>query len=350
MSKNQNKQQNEEREVRGLLDPKIDYVFKRIFGHAGNEDITKDLLSSIIKEKISDVRVDCNPITEKDLLDDKIGILDIKAKLNNNTNCNIEMQVVDKKNVEKRILFYWSKMYTTSIGSGDDYDKLEKSIVILFTDYNLKKLEKVNKFITKWNIREEENPKIILTDVLEIYIIELEKFSKLTKTRANQNLNFWIDFIKNPEVVKMSKKILFNRFGEPYQPNQNINAKLDTLIDIVSDIKTDVSGLKNDVAELKTDVSGLKNDVAELKTDVSGLKNDVAELKTDVSGLKNDVAELKTDVSALKENFVGLRKDVENTKSAIVEIKADINSARWQVIVLVIAVVAMVAAIISALK
>lgn len=212
MSKNQTKQQNEGREVRGLLDPKIDYVFKRIFGHAGNEDITKDLLSSIIKEKISDVRVDCNPITEKDLLDDKIGILDIKAKLNNNTNCNIEMQVVDKKNVEKRILFYWSKMYTTSIGSGDDYDKLEKSIVILFTDYNLKKLEKVNKFITKWNIREEENPKIILTDVLEIYIIELSKGENILKKMnnkdiSNNSLNTWLQFINNPEaIVDMNNK------------------------------------------------------------------------------------------------------------------------------------------------
>ena len=202
--KQQNKKEKEE--VQGLLDPKIDYVFKRIFGHTGNEDITKALLSSIIKDKISDVRVDCNPITEKDLLDDKIGILDIKAKLNNNINCNIEMQVVDKKNIEKRILFYWSKMYTMSIESGDDYEKLEKSIVILFTDYNLQKLEKVKSFITKWNIREEDNPKIILTDALEIYIIELSKGKELlrnvSKKEQNQNsLNTWLQFINNPEVV-----------------------------------------------------------------------------------------------------------------------------------------------------
>ena len=199
-------------EVQGLLDPKIDYVFKRIFGHTGNEDITKALLSSIIKDKISDVRVDCNPITEKDLLDDKIGILDIKAKLNNNINCNIEMQVVDKKNVEKRILFYWSKMYTMSIESGDDYEKLEKSIVVLFTDYNLQKLEKVNKFITKWNIREEENPKIILTDALEIYIIELSKGKELMENMSKEeqtknSLNTWLQFINNPEaIVDMENK------------------------------------------------------------------------------------------------------------------------------------------------
>ena len=209
-AKQQNKKEKEEEQ--GLLDPKIDYVFKRIFGHTGNEDITKALLSSIIKDKISDVRVDCTPITEKDLLDDKIGILDIKAKLNNSINCNIEMQVVDKKNVEKRILFYWSKMYTMSIESGDDYEKLEKSIVVLFTDYNLQKLEKVNKFITKWNIREEENPKIILTDALEIYIIELSKGKELMKNMSKEeqtknSLNTWLQFINNPEaIVDMENK------------------------------------------------------------------------------------------------------------------------------------------------
>ena len=49
--------------------------------------------------------------------------------------------------------------------------------------------------MTKWNIREEENPKIILTDDLEFYIIELEK------VKENSVLKSWLEFIKNPRVV-----------------------------------------------------------------------------------------------------------------------------------------------------
>ena len=60
---------------------------------------------SIIPDKIEEIKLDCNPITEKELSEDRVGILDIKAKLNNNVNCNIEMQIVDKNNIEKRILF-----------------------------------------------------------------------------------------------------------------------------------------------------------------------------------------------------------------------------------------------------
>ena len=74
-----------------LLNPKSDYVFKRIFGYSGNEEITKNFLQAITNEKIEKIELDCNPITEKNLLDDKVGILDIKAKLNDNTNCKNEL-------------------------------------------------------------------------------------------------------------------------------------------------------------------------------------------------------------------------------------------------------------------
>ena len=183
-----------------LLDPKNDYVFKRIFGQTGNEDITKSFLSSIIPDKIEKIELDCNPIMDKDLLDDKLGILDIKAKLNNNIVCNIEMQICDKKNIEKRLLFYWSKMYAQGIKQGQDYEELKRTIVILISDYNLEKLKEIPEHVTKWNIREEKYGKIILTDVLEIYIIELNKL-KNGAVKDNQELNSWLYFIKNSKVV-----------------------------------------------------------------------------------------------------------------------------------------------------
>ena len=137
---------------------------------------------------------------DKDLLDDKLGILDIKAKLNNNIVCNIEMQICDKKNIEKRLLFYWSKMYAQGIKQGQDYEELKRTIVILISDYNLEKLKEIPEHVTKWNIREEKYGKIILTDVLEIYIIELNKL-KNGAVKDNQKLNSWLYFIKSSKVV-----------------------------------------------------------------------------------------------------------------------------------------------------
>ena len=190
--------------IANLLNPKNDYVFKRIFGQIGNEDITASLISAIIGKKITNVELDNNTILEKDLFDDKVGILDIKAKIDSNVNCDIEMQVVDKNNIERRIVFYWSKSYSRSIKSGNDYTELEKTIVILITDYELESLKEIPKYQTKWQIREEEYHQVILTDVMELYIIELPKFMKYKENNRKQ-MNSWLKFIENPEVVKMDE-------------------------------------------------------------------------------------------------------------------------------------------------
>ena len=197
------------------MNPKNDYVFKRIFGYSGNEDITKSLLSSIIPDQIQEITLDCNPITEKDLIDDKIGILDIKAKLNNNINCNIEMQMVNQKYIIERLLFYWSKMYSSSIKSGGKYSNLKRTIAILISNQPLDKLKDVPDFLTKWNITAENYRHLVLTNALEIFIIELKKANAIT-SQNNTALDSWLQFINNPEVnlrmeneeIKKAKKVL----------------------------------------------------------------------------------------------------------------------------------------------
>ena len=191
------------KEKQELLSPKNDYVFKRIFGYQGNESITKSFISAALNQNITDVVLGNDVTLPKDVLDDKVGILDIKAKIDGHINCDIEMQVVDQKNIEKRILFYCSKMYVQSMKSGMDYFDAEKSIAILISNYELPSLQKIQKYVSKWNIREEEYSDIILTDAIEIIIIELTKFEKYKNDAA---LSSWVKFINNPKVIDMSNE------------------------------------------------------------------------------------------------------------------------------------------------
>ena len=74
-----------------IMHPTNDYVFKRLFGFVGNEEITKGLLNSIIDDvHINRVELDCKEILEQDLKSDKFGILDIRAVLDNNIQCDVE--------------------------------------------------------------------------------------------------------------------------------------------------------------------------------------------------------------------------------------------------------------------
>ena len=135
----------------------------------------------------------------------RFGILDIKAKINNNINCNIEMQVANRKDIEKRIMFYWGKIYTGSISSGEKYSKLEKTVSIIFVDFEIENLKCIPKYVSKWGVREEDFPsKTILTDVMEIYIIELPKVKKY-QNKSSEDLKSWVKFINNPEVVELEK-------------------------------------------------------------------------------------------------------------------------------------------------
>ena len=162
-----------------------------------------NFLSATLNQNITEVSLESDATLPNDILDDKVGILDVKAKIDGHINCDIEMQVVNKKNIEKRILFYCSKMYIQSIKSGKDYSTAEKSIAILVSDYELDSLKKVEKYSSKWNFREEEYSNFILTDAIEVIIIELSKFEKYKNDTA---LASWVKFINNPKVIDMSNQ------------------------------------------------------------------------------------------------------------------------------------------------
>ena len=118
------------------------------------------------------------------------------------------MQVVPFNNLPKRLLFYWSKLYSKTINSGESYNLLQKAIVILIADFDFKKfdnLKDIPKFHTKWQIREETLTKYILTDVFEIHIISLKLVEKLFKKGYNEDskdLIGWLKFIKEPSSLE----------------------------------------------------------------------------------------------------------------------------------------------------
>ena len=66
--------------------------------------------------------------------------------------------------------------------------------------------KEIPKYLTKWNLREKDFPKIVLTPVSEIYIIELRKFKEYQKEEKYKQLNSWIKFIEIPDEIDMKKE------------------------------------------------------------------------------------------------------------------------------------------------
>ena len=204
----------------------MDIIFQAIFGEVGSENITKDFLEKILKRKIEKISLDKNPILRRELKDDKLGVLDIITELDGKEKCNIEMQLIDKNNIIERMLYYWSKMYTRQIKAGDDYNKLEKTIVILIADFNIKGLEEVE-YHSTWKIIETNSvKKLILTDKFGLDIIELLKI----KGRENEKdqLLDWLIFLENPESERVTRKM---------EENENLKEAVEKLDRISEDEK-----------------------------------------------------------------------------------------------------------------
>lgn len=190
------------------LSPKLDVVFQALFGEVGNESITKGFLEAILERKIDSIDLSRNPILRREFKDEKLGVLDIIAKLDENEICNIELQIVDKKNIIERILYYWSRLYSRQIKSGEDYKILQKAIVILITDFKIENLEELD-YHSRWKIMEDkQGKKIILTQKLEIDIIELPKI--IGKEKEQDNLLDWLYFLENPKSERVTEKMKEN--------------------------------------------------------------------------------------------------------------------------------------------
>ena len=190
------------------LSPKLDVVFQALFGEVGNESITKGFLEAILERKIDSIDLSRNPILRREFKDEKLGVLDIIAKLDKNEICNIELQIVDKKNIIERILYYWSRLYSRQIKSGEDYKILQKAIVILITDFKIENLEELD-YHSRWKIMEDkQGKKIILTQKLEIDIIELPKI--IGKEKEQDNLLDWLYFLENPKSERVTEKMKEN--------------------------------------------------------------------------------------------------------------------------------------------
>ena len=182
-----------------LLKVTNDYVFKRIFGKKGNEDITRSFIEAVTSEYYEDINLEDTPILERDLLENKMGILDVKVVANEINDIDIEMQVTKSEHIAERILWYWAKMYASSIEKGEGYSSTKRAICIMIADFKVERLKEIENYHTKWNIREEEKRDIILTDKLEIHIIEL---AKLKDKDSKEKLKEWCKFIKAPESVE----------------------------------------------------------------------------------------------------------------------------------------------------
>lgn len=175
-----------------LLSPKVDIIFKMLFGDERNKDLTIKFISAVLGYKDGELEdISFYDIhLKQESINDKLEILDIKAKLSNGNVVDIEMQARSIPDIRNRISYYKSNMITEQIGDGSSYSELKpvKSIIVADFDF-IPESEKCHTIFQMLE-KDEHFP---FNDLEEIHVLNLKKLSKLT----DESLLCWLKFINS---------------------------------------------------------------------------------------------------------------------------------------------------------
>ncbi|MDY3001879.1 MAG: Rpn family recombination-promoting nuclease/putative transposase [Romboutsia timonensis] len=278
---------------RTLLNPKIDFVFKKIFGSEEHPEILISFLNAVLKPKKPIVSVEIkNSDLEKEYIEDKFSRLDVKALTSNKEIINIEIQLKNEYNMIQRSLYYWSKLYEEQLSEGDRYDKLSRTVCINILDF---KYLKNDRFHNGYRLKEIETNEE-LTDLQEIHFIEIPKLKRFESTEEIVDLlEGWVEFLRDPESevirkLEMSNKEIREAKDELYRLSRNSKERELYYLREKS-LRDEISALAN--AKEKGLKEGLKQGLLEGKLESARSFLDILDDDTIATKLNIDVDIIK---------------------------------------------------------
>ena len=178
-------------EINPELKMKSDIMFKAFYGRKENEEFLQDFLEAVLEEKIKIKKVMHDVRLEQLAKEQKFGILDLGVELEDGEFINVEIQIKNYKNIEKRTTFYACKKLIEQLGPGEDYRQLKPTIIIAILDYSFIKLPE---YITETVRVVKEHREYEINNDVKYYYIELEKFRNQNPDMT-QKENQWLSFL-----------------------------------------------------------------------------------------------------------------------------------------------------------
>ena len=201
------------------FNPLNDYFIRYLFTDKGSsETILLDFINSIMinanMKTFRSVEI-LTPFNLKKNKNLKETIVDVKCITQNGSVVIIEIQLQGNSRFPERILYYWAANYSKLLKHGERYDELTPVISINLLNFNLDKTKNIHSCYMLY----EMNNKKLLTDHLQIHIIELKKFKKNV---LSKDLNYWLKIFtsKNLE-VSMSEIVKEKPIMEEVQKKYN---------------------------------------------------------------------------------------------------------------------------------
>ena len=178
------------------IDPKVDCVFKALLGAEENRNLLVHFLNAVLADElstpISEVEI-LNPYNEKEFLDDKLSIVDVKAQDQRGQMYQIEIQLASYRSLPARIVYTWADLYSQQLHSGQDYAVLQPTYAIWLLGEPL--FPNDPDYVRDFRLRDKRG-RAALEAHGGIWLLELDKFAAEQIDSEQQR---WLKFFKEGE-------------------------------------------------------------------------------------------------------------------------------------------------------
>jgi len=175
--------------------PMNDVLFKFIFANEDRKQVTIDFLNAVLNRQeqktIKDIQFKNSEIVPL-FEEDKLTRFDIFCVAEDGTQIDVEVQVVNKKNMERRTLFYWSQMYLMNLNKGEKYQDLKPAITINILRYNIFPEDSFHSMYSIYNMETHRR----LNEDMELHFLEVPKFKKKPISEMTR-MEKWLAYFSN---------------------------------------------------------------------------------------------------------------------------------------------------------
>ena len=205
------------------LSPKNDLVFKALFGRHPNllENALNGFLEHTGVTPISDILI-LNPEIRPADVHEKFIVLDIRAKDAHGRTFNVEMQVRQHLEYGKRTLYYWSKLYSSQLQRGEDYDQLRPTFGIHLLDFS--PFADSTEPHYRFRLSDCRFPERRWCDDLEIHLLDLTQLQSRLPQLREEEWMYFLNRAMHEEESKMLEHIKNPAIHEAYAALKELSA------------------------------------------------------------------------------------------------------------------------------
>ena len=289
------------------IDPKIDCVFKALLGSESNRALLIHFLNAILgpalPAPITEVDI-LNPYNDKEFLDDKLSIVDVKARDQRGCLHQIEIQLLAHRDLLARILYTWTDLYSAQLHSGEDYGQLKPTYAIWLLGEDL--LPDRPEFAHDFRLRDSAGRPLL--DHGGIWLLELNKFhAEAIHTEQERWLKFftegeqldadalptWMDTDEMRQAMNTLKAFSEkDRAYHAYQSRQNYLREQRSIQRHLDELKAEAeqARLESEQARLESEQARLESEQARLREEQARLREEQAKAREEQERAQKEAA------------------------------------------------------------